>query len=108
MSADNDLSADALSDIEEMKKGYRDNGIHLIVFADLARSSLFIRDSRIPENSKNVSEINSANAYQMQEVLNDIVNLYPAHSYGLVYGRMAHHGFLQTYHKSFGRIMEVK
>lgn len=86
MSADNDLSADALSDIEEMKKGYRDNGIHLIVFADLAREAPYLLEIA-PDSGKTVKtypEINSANAYQMQEVLNDIVNLYPAHSYGLV------------------------
>jgi Clostripain family. len=86
MSADNDLSADALDDIEEMKKGYRDNGIHLVVFADLARESPYLLEMA-PDSGKIVKtypEINSANASQMQEVLNDIVDLYPAHNYGLI------------------------
>jgi hypothetical protein len=35
MAADNDLSADALSDIEEMKQGFSEAGVHLIVFVDV-------------------------------------------------------------------------
>lgn len=86
MSADNDLSADALDDIEEMKKGYIDNGIHLIVFTDLARKSPYLLEITPGFGNivKTYPEINSANASQMREVLNDIVDLYPAQSYGLV------------------------
>jgi hypothetical protein len=86
MSADNDLSADALDDIEEMKKGYIDNGIHLIVFADLARELPYLLEI-VQDSAKTIKtypEINSADVSQMQEVLNDIADLYPAHSYGLV------------------------
>lgn len=86
MSADNDLSADALDDIEEMKKGYTDIGVHLVVFADLSRESPYLLE--IAPGSGNIvktyPEINSANTSQMQEVINDIVHLYPAHSYGLI------------------------
>ncbi|GHT24546.1 hypothetical protein FACS189430_09630 [Bacteroidia bacterium] len=32
MAADNDLSIDAYADIEEMKKGFTENGTNLIVF----------------------------------------------------------------------------
>lgn len=86
MSADNDLSADALNDIEEMKKGYIDNGIHLIVFVDLSRESPYLLEISLnsAKTVKTYPEINSANASQMQEVLNDVIDLYPAHSYGLI------------------------
>lgn len=86
MAADNDLSADALNDIEEMKEGFRDNGIHLIVFVDLARKAPYILEIT-PDSGKMIRtypEINSADAVQMREVLDDITSLYPAHSYGLV------------------------
>lgn len=86
MSADNDLSADALDDIEEIKKGYRDNDVNLVIFADLARESPYLLEIGLDSGEivKTYPEINSANASQMQEVLNDIIDLYPANNYGLV------------------------
>lgn len=86
MAADNDLSADALNDIEEMKEGYRDNGIHLIAFVDLAREAPYLLEIT-PDSGKTVKiypEINSADATQMREILADVTSLYPAHSYGLI------------------------
>ncbi len=86
MSADNDLSADALADIEEMKNGYKDNGVHVVVFVDLAKEMPCLLEiaSNSAKTVKKYPEINSANASQMKEVLDDIIDLYPAHSYGLV------------------------
>ncbi len=86
MSADNDLSEDALNDIEEMKGGFNSTDTHLIVFADLARELPYLLEI-VPNSAKTIKiypEINSANASQMQDVLEDIIDLYPAHSYGLV------------------------
>lgn len=86
MSADNDLSADAIDDIEEMKKGYLDNGVNLVAFVDLARESPYLLEMTPGSGKimKTYSEINSASAARMQEVLMDIIELYPARSYGLI------------------------
>ncbi len=86
MSADNDLSADALNDIEEIKKGYNRKDVHLIVFVDLSGESPYLLEIA-PNSAKTVKtypEINSASASQMQDVLKDVIDLYPAHGYGLV------------------------
>ena len=86
MAADNDLSADALADIEEMKCGFIDNDVHLIVFLDMTKTLPYLLEITTGSGNivKTYSEINSASASQMHEVLNDIINLYPAHSYGLI------------------------
>jgi hypothetical protein len=39
MAADNDLSADAFSDIEEIKEGFEETGTNLVVFIDPAGES---------------------------------------------------------------------
>lgn len=86
MAADNDLSSDALADIEEMKAGYAEAGVNLIVFADLDGEAPKIM--KIGKNSAatvhTYPEFNSAEATQVQKTLNDIVDMYPAESYGLV------------------------
>lgn len=86
MSADNDLSTDAIDDIEEMKKGYSGNGVNLVAFVDLARESPYLLEitSGSGKVVKTYNEINSASTAQMQEVLMDIIKLYPARSYGLI------------------------
>jgi hypothetical protein len=86
IAGDNDLSNDALNDIEEMKRGYSEAGVNLIVFADLQGKAPEIM--KIGKNSAETvlrySEFNSAEAAQVQRTLNDIVTMYPAASYGLV------------------------
>ncbi|MDR2425510.1 MAG: clostripain, partial [Prevotellaceae bacterium] len=86
IAGDNDLSDDALNDIEEMKRGYSEAGVNLIVFADLQGQAPEIL--KIGKNSAEIvlryPEFNSAEAAQVQRTLNDIVTMYPAASYGLV------------------------
>ncbi len=86
MAADNDLSGDADADIEEMKKGFSEKGTNLIVFIDPVGATPYIL--KIKPNGgqviKNYPEFNSADASQMRQVLNDIIGMYPAESYGLI------------------------
>jgi hypothetical protein len=86
MAADNDLSYDAIEDIEEMKQGFSGNTTNLIVFVDPASAAPYIlkigrnAESRV----KSYPEFVSTDAGNMQMVLNDIIGMYPAESYGLV------------------------
>jgi hypothetical protein len=86
MAADNDLSYDALNDIEEMKQGFSGNTTNLIVFVDPAGAAPYIL--KIGKNAesrvKSYPEFVSIDAGNMQMVLNDIVERYPAENYGLV------------------------
>jgi hypothetical protein len=86
MAADNDLSADAYDDIEEMKEGFSEVGTNLIVFFDSQDELPCIL--KIKPNStdeiRTYQEFNSANASQVRQVLNDIIDMYPAENYGLV------------------------
>ena len=86
MAADNDLSEDAWDNIREIQDGYRESGANLLVFIDSAEDAPHIL--KIGRGSstrvKTYPEFNSADAAQMERVLNDIVEMYPAASYGLV------------------------
>jgi hypothetical protein len=44
MAADNDLSADALNDLEEMKQGFSETGVRLIVFVDISGEAPYLSD----------------------------------------------------------------
>ena len=86
MAANNDLSDDAWDNINKMQSGYEEKGANLIVFIDTADDTPHIL--RIGRGSstrvKTYPEFNSADEVKMREVLNDIIELYPAASYGLV------------------------
>jgi hypothetical protein len=90
MAADNDLSVDAVNDIEEMKTGFlsveeNDKNTNLIVFIDPARADPYILN--ITQNGDTVrqyQEFVSTDTSQMRQILEDIIFLYPADKYGLV------------------------
>jgi hypothetical protein len=86
LAADNDLSGDALVDLEEMQCGYTETGANLIVLVDVADEVPYLL--RIDESGgqkiKTYSEFNSADAVKMKSVLGEIINIYPAGHYGLV------------------------
>ena len=86
MAADNDLSGDAYADLVEMQNGFEVGNANLVVFLDSENDVPHIL--KIGRGSstrvKSYSEFNSADASQMERVLNDIVAMYPAASYGLV------------------------
>jgi hypothetical protein len=79
MAADNDLSSDALSDIEEMKQGFSEAEVHLTVFVDLPDEAPYlleigeIGDKRI----KTYDELNPAK--QEPEMVNPKSELYEKH-----------------------------
>ena len=86
MAANNDLSDDACDNIKDMQSGYEEKGANLLVFIDPADDAP--HNLRIHHGGstrvKTCPEFNSADAAQMKEVLNDIIAMYPAVSYGLV------------------------
>jgi len=86
LAADNDLWADALRSIEEMKSGFREGGARLVVFADIAGDVPYIIEIGVntAKTVKVYPELNSANASTMRRVLEDIIKMYPSESYGLI------------------------
>jgi hypothetical protein len=86
MAADNNLSVDALDDIEEMKQVFSEMEANLVVFIDPVGKAPYIleiaRDTAI--NVRTYPEFNSVDATQIRQVLNDIISMYPAESYGLI------------------------
>jgi hypothetical protein len=86
MVADNDLSGDALVDLEEMRRGYTETGVNLVVLADVAGEAPYLLriDETGGQKIKTYPEFNSADAVKMQSVLNEIIKIYPAGHYGLV------------------------
>ena len=86
MAADNDLSNDALLNIRQMQRSYREVGIHFIVFVDAAGKPPCLL--KIKENGcdtvKIFSELNSADSQTLNNVLCDVIKRYPAHNYGLI------------------------
>jgi hypothetical protein len=86
MAADNDLSTDAYEDIEEMKEGFSEAGVNLIVFLDSEDELPCILKIKpnLTEEIRTYQEFNSIDASQVRQVLNDIIDMYPAENYGLV------------------------
>ena len=86
MAADNDLSNDALLNIRQMQHGYRETGIHFIVFVDADKKPPYLL--KIKENGcdtvKTYPELNSADPKTLNNILREIIKRYPANSYGLV------------------------
>jgi hypothetical protein len=72
--------------MEEMKRGFMETGVNLIVFSDLPDELPCIMEIS-PESATTVhayQEFNSMEPSQMRQVLNDIISRYPAESYGLI------------------------
>jgi hypothetical protein len=86
MAADNDLSEDAYDNLREIQSGYEEKGANLIVFIDPADDVPHILKIILGGNQriKVYPEFNSADTGQMRQVLNDIICMYPAESYGLI------------------------
>ena len=86
MAADNDLSDDAFADIEEMKQGFLETGVNLLVFVDLSDEppSLLKIEKGKETLIKTYPELNSAHPETLAEITREIINLYPAKEYGLI------------------------
>jgi hypothetical protein len=86
MSADNDLSADAFADLEEMKRGFSETGTNLIVFIDpIDENPRLMEIHRGKETViKSYPEVNSADPDVFKEIIQEIAGLYPAEEYGLI------------------------
>ena len=114
MSADNDLSDDAWDNISEIKSVFNGKGANLVVFIDPADDAPQILQIKQGGGIrvKTYPEFNSADAMQMGQVLNDIIGMYPAESYGLV---LWSHGTswlpagsrLKSFGEDNGRQMEI-
>ncbi|MDR1595004.1 MAG: hypothetical protein LBS43_11065 [Prevotellaceae bacterium] len=86
MAADNDLWDVALVDLEEMKQGYNETGVNLIVLMDVAdETPCLLRITEDGEQTvKTYSEFNSADPANMNRLLGEIIEMYPSDSYGLI------------------------
>lgn len=86
MAADNSLSDDAWDNLNEMTKGYEEIGTNLIVFIDPADDIPQILQIENGGSTivKTYPEFNSADPTHIEDVLNEIIGMYPAISYGLV------------------------
>ncbi len=86
MAAENDLSTDALADIEEMKKGFPETWNNLIVFVDMTdkRPYLLKIEKEKEIIIKSYPELDSADPITLAEVTREIMHLYPADKYGLI------------------------
>ncbi|MDR1170799.1 MAG: hypothetical protein LBK97_08210, partial [Prevotellaceae bacterium] len=75
MAAENNLWTDAYDDIEEMRQGFSETGVSLIVFLDTPYESPCILKitSDSAETVRTYGEFNSANPERMRSTLNDIV-----------------------------------
>ena len=87
IAADNDLWKDALRSIDEMKTAFKEGGAKLIVFAGIAGEEPCLLE--IGVNTETTVKVypdgcNSADAAQMRKILEDIITMYPAESYGLI------------------------
>jgi hypothetical protein len=86
MAADNDLDADALADIEEMKQGFSEKDANLIVFVDPLDEVPYLlkigagKETRI----KSYPELNSADSVILKQIIQEVIGLYPAPEYGLI------------------------
>jgi hypothetical protein len=86
LAADNDLSGDALVDLEEMRRGYTETGNNLVVLADVAGEAPYLLQitGAGGKRVKTYPEFNSADADRLRDALSEIIELYPADRYGLI------------------------
>ncbi|KAA6348864.1 Clostripain [termite gut metagenome] len=86
MAADNNLSDDALDNINQIKKSISNPKFNVIIFVDGVFETPSIL--KIEKNRsiivKNYPEFNSADAKELNKVLLDIISMYPSKNYGLV------------------------
>ena len=86
MAADNDLSYDALENLNQMKQGVADTGVHLIVFLDQWDENPCLMEIHPGKDIivKSYPELNSADPKVLSEIIQDAIQLYPAPEYGLI------------------------
>lgn len=86
MVADNDLSDDALADIEEMQSGYKETGANLVTLVDPLFDNPYLLKIKegASERIKNYPEMNTTDKHNMRDLLKEIIRNYPAESYGLI------------------------
>lgn len=86
MAADNDLSDDAIADIEEMKQGFPKTKNNLIVFADInGKPPYLLKIDREKETViKSYPELDSTDPTTLAEITKEVIRLYPAEEYGLI------------------------
>ncbi len=87
IAADNNLSDNALRNIEQMKSAFPiNNENNLLVFVNLPEEKPYI--IKITANTETIikqyEEFNSLESPNMRKVLNEMINMYPADKYGLV------------------------
>ncbi len=86
MAGDNNLSGDALNDIREMEQNYSEEGVNFLVFVDLNNELPYLL--KIGKGNSTViqtySELNSADPIELNKILKDCIQLYPAKEYGLI------------------------
>lgn len=87
MAADNDLSDNALRNIEQMKSSYPVDGKNnLLVFVNLPEEKPYLIkiEADIEIVIKQYEEFNSLEVQNMRRVLTEMISMYPANEYGLV------------------------
>jgi hypothetical protein len=86
MAADNDLYADVLNDLEEMKQGFSEKGTNLIVFIDILNEAPYLLEIHPGKETyiQSYSELNSATPAVLAEITGEIIEMYPAQEYGLI------------------------
>ena len=86
MAADNDLSYDAIADIEEMKQGFPKTKNNLIVFADINGKPPYLLkiDREKGTVIKSYPELDSTDPTTLAEITKEVIRLYPAEEYGLI------------------------
>jgi hypothetical protein len=106
MAADNDLSADAWVDLAEMKRGFSETGAKLIVFIDpLNETPVLLEIGNGKETTISVyPELNACDPAVLKNVLEEVIALYPAEEYGLVFWSHATSWMpARSFLRSFGR-----
>ncbi len=91
MAADNDLSNEAIHNINEMEQALADGNKNLIVYMDLDDGEPRVMKISYDESEKitsstvlNYPDQNSASPTVFRAVIDDIVGLYPSENYGLI------------------------
>ena len=86
MAADNDLSNDALENLKQMKQGFSEKGVNLIVFIDQWDENPRLLEIHPGKETivKSYPEVNSADPDVLRTIIQEAIDLYPAPEYGLI------------------------
>jgi hypothetical protein len=86
IAADNDLSYDAYVSLQQMKQGFLETGVNLIVFIDRANENPQLLEIHQGKETlvKSYPTMNTADPAILKKVLQDAIDLYPAQEYGLI------------------------